>query len=599
MKVTSLKLTVFMLIAWAAVATGARLTSSAEGQEQKLPGSDIIPVERLADWRPGVTVGVPGGIPTDRKTLIDVTKEPYKADNTGATDAQPAIQKAIADAKEKEVVYLPAGTYRVNKPISMGYRKNITIRGAGQDKTIIMAYNTYNGAVDMGGDPDWTQPNRKPGFSITGSPKRGDTVLTVGDTSGLDAFPNGGIGNLGRISLKNDPKLPVVTVGAWDYARRQMSRIVAKTKTTVTISPGLLFDLPEPLSPRLDMSMRQAEFVGLEHLKIDATHSTSGRGLVYMDQCYACWLDDVAVISVPNRNVWISDSLQCEIRRCYVAERRGAGSNGAGIQFDNNASCLIEDNIFGNQFPNIEVNAGATGNVFAYNFCVDSTIGGMIGVSIDANHGAHNSYNLYEGNVASKFQSDGYWGSASHDTAFRNWLHGTEDNCDQFGICIYLNRFTRDYNIVGNVLGSPKYTYLYDNENRGFGYNQHFIYVFGMPNMGNGGNDGKNVQPSKGQYWADWEKLWTADPGKGPGAGGFQEFDMDVQATTLLKGNYNYCDKGVRPSESLGGTKLPNSLYLKEKPMWFGNLAWPAFGPDTDFAKNKIPAQVRYEKISK
>ena len=72
--------------------------------------AEIIPAERLADWRPGVTVGVPGGIPTNRTHVVDVTKSPYRADNTGVTDAQPAIQKAITEAEEDDVVYLPAGT---------------------------------------------------------------------------------------------------------------------------------------------------------------------------------------------------------------------------------------------------------------------------------------------------------------------------------------------------------------------------------------------------------------------------------------------------------------------------------------------------------
>ena len=40
--------------------------------------ADLIPADRLADWTPGVTVGVPGGIPTDRTHLIDVTQVPYQ-----------------------------------------------------------------------------------------------------------------------------------------------------------------------------------------------------------------------------------------------------------------------------------------------------------------------------------------------------------------------------------------------------------------------------------------------------------------------------------------------------------------------------------------
>jgi hypothetical protein len=39
--------------------------------------AELIPLDRRADWTPGVTVGVPGGIPADRTHLIDVTKAPY------------------------------------------------------------------------------------------------------------------------------------------------------------------------------------------------------------------------------------------------------------------------------------------------------------------------------------------------------------------------------------------------------------------------------------------------------------------------------------------------------------------------------------------
>jgi hypothetical protein len=73
--------------------------------------------------------------------------------------------------------------------------------------------------------------------------------------------------------------------------------------------------------------------------------------------------------------------------------------------------------------------------------------------------------------------------------------------------------------------------------------------------------------------------------------------DLDVKATTLLKGNYNCRDNGVPACESLGAATVPKSLYLKEKPGWFGDLPWPPFGPDTDFQKNKIPAQIRFEAM--
>src|SRR5687767_5104616 len=62
-------------------------------------------------------------------------------------------------------------------------------------------------------------------------------------------------------------------------------------------------------------------------------------------------------------------------------------------------------------------------------------------------------------------------------------------------------------------------------------------------------------------------------------ANSFQEFDIDVAATTILKGNWNARDNGVAASESLGGDVLPTSLYRSGTPSWFGTLAWPAFNP--------------------
>jgi len=564
-----------------------------------LPGTGIIPAERLADW---ASAGVPGGIPTNRTKLINAAQAPYNADNTGAADAQPAIMKAIAAAQDNEVVYLPAGTYRINSAISVaGGKSRITIRGDGPDKTIIMGYQPSGsiiGVVPADGGDWWYADRLK--LNVTGSPTRNATVLAVGDTKGLEGYRNGGIGEPCQLSLKNDPKLPVVAVAKFDYMRRQVSRIVAKTPATVTISPGLLFDLPAELAPVLRPAGRYAEFVGIEDLAVDGANSKTPHALVGINAGYACWVKNVTVRNAQSYHVNIDGAVHCEVRHCYIAKRRGAlGPNGAGILFGLSSFCLIEDNVLAETFPHIEVN-GSTGNVFAYNFCDDTGIqGGLLGCTINSNHCAHCSYNLYEGNLAPKFQSDGYHGSASHDTAFRNWFHGTSTKTGEYWVCVNLNRFTRCYSLVGNVLGSKGAAWLYDNAENGFGYNQHFIYVFGMPNMGNGGFTGGKVQPGKGTFWSDWEKYLACERGKGPGPSGFQELDLDVKATTLLKGNYNYKDNGVPESESLSPAALPKSLYLKDKPAWFGNLNWPAFGPDTAFEKNRIPAQVRFEALKK
>jgi hypothetical protein len=630
--------------------------------------AELIPAERLTNWTPGVTVGVPGGIPTNRTHLIDVTKAPYNADKSGKTDAQPAIVKAINDAKDNDVVFLPAGTYLANHGITVyGGKSRITIRGEGPDKTLIKPSGPQSAGVSVtpadGGD--WWYGHRLK-LDIEGSYKRGATELTVGDTNVMKDYPKGGVGEIVQIAIKGDKKLPVLSSGgAPGYDRKYITRIVAKTATTVTISPPLLFDVPARLVPVMRPVGRYAESVGIEDLTVDGTDCPSGGCLVGIGQSYGCWVKNVTVRKAQNRLIGLDGSLQCEIRHCNIYGRKtAAGPNGGGLFLSMSSHCLIEDNIIS---PDTEVDGGAAGNVFAYNFCDDDWIqGGLLGMSIDANHAPHNSFNLYEGNYMPRFQADGYWGSCSHDTAFRNWFHASSDKTTQWWVAVNLNRFTRCYNIVGNILGKKGHPWLYEVEMTGFGYGKHYIYSLGFPNMGNGWCNGKTAQPSKGKYWADWDpvvgttikgvlterssdsvgkitlssgsvaveqapmmkagglstfvmvqkvdsKVATVSTGPWqtklpalntevllfPGSGGFQELDLDVKDTAILKGNFNYKDNAVPAAESLGGAKLPNSLYLKEKPAWFGKLAWPPFGPDTDFENNTIPAQVRFEELRK
>jgi hypothetical protein len=52
----------------------------------------------------------------------------------------------------------------------------------------------------------------------------------------------------------------------------------------------------------------------------------------------------------------------------------------------------------------------------------------------------------------------------------------------------------------------------------------------------------------------------------------------------------NYKDNSVPESESLGSATLPKSLYLKERPAWFGDLPWPPFA-------SKYPTDTRNSSI--
>lgn len=92
---------------------------------------------------------------------IDVTRAPYGADSTGATDASDAIQNAINDGiSSGKPVFLPAGDYMVTKSI-----------------TATQTYGTFEPIVVQGSSADPTRRSRlvlapnSPGFGDPASPK--------------------------------------------------------------------------------------------------------------------------------------------------------------------------------------------------------------------------------------------------------------------------------------------------------------------------------------------------------------------------------------------------------------------------------------------
>lgn len=536
--------------------------------------AELIPAARLTGWTPGSDVGVRGGIPTQRQNLIDVTKSPYNADRSGVADCSDLILAAINAAAAGDVVYLPAGTYRIAKPISVFNKSNFTIRGDG-DSTVLMSYVGYPGVFYFGANADYLWNYPWGGVAITGGLSRGSTTLTVADTSLFS------VGQLIQIKENDDIALPVVNLGArtGSHGSTQKATVVAKTANTLTISPALYWNLQSSLSPKVYASRGQAEGIGIENLKIDGSNSTSSY-VIWLEQCVNSWINNVQIANSHQYMVFLMDCLNVEIRRTNFNASTHTGSNGAGLLVEGTCASLFEDNIFYKLFPHLEMNFGSCGNVFAYNFCEDSSVYGMVGVSIDANHGPHNRLNLYEGNVSPLFQSDGYFGSASEDTVFRNWLHGTSPGATGFRQPVILNRFTRNYSLVGNLLGRPGTPFVN-------------FYLLGTPLMGNSSSTG-TAQLSTGRPWADWSAYLAGTYTKGTNDG-FLELDLDVAATTLRKANYNTKDAGIPADETLAGETLPASLYRTTKPAWFGQLAWPAFDPQSpNLRSDAIPAGFRY-----
>ncbi len=595
---------------------------------------ELLPAARRVDWTANVAVGVPGGIP-NRTRLLDVTKAPYNADNTGVLNASSAIQAAINAASPEDVVFLPAGYYRIESIVYIPHNKDsITIRGAGMKETILDVRVNRAISAGSGSDYQWAWPGSN-NIVLTGLAK-GSSTVSLGNTS---AFSVGQIIQIASENITDDGLIsagypPTVSVGGYGYLRKQKTRITGKTATSVSFSPPLYYAPPIGYLARVNAAQQQLDFVGIEDLTIDGANGKTDFPILF-EQCYGCWIKNVRILNTNNYGVFFTDSLNCEMRGCLIRDRKVGGSNGAGILVGSVSGSLFEDNIVLNIFPAVEVTFSSMGNVFAYNL-MENSVGG----TLNTNHAPHNSYNLYEGNISPNMQSDGYYGGASDDTFFRNWFHGTNLSRTLRTFKVSLNRFTRNYSFIGNIIGDA-----------GSGGEP---YSFGNPNMGNSMYDG-TARPMTGQFWRDWKAkgtltvrasdiagtfkllsgsffvgqlgymLWdnkriqfsvssinsngisfssgigNALPEVGTevsvfmGPSGYQESDLDVEATTLRRGNFNTKDNAIPASEALGADTLPNSLFRSAKPEYFGSLPWPAIDPlNPNPSFESIPAGYRY-----
>ena len=108
-----------LLVVSGCIFTLARSTATAE----------IISQARRIVWTPGVPGGIPG-----RTTICANVVTNFGAAGNGVHDDAPAIQNAINACSKDQVVFIPAGTYRLNSQLQIS--KSIVLRGAGPSKLI-------------------------------------------------------------------------------------------------------------------------------------------------------------------------------------------------------------------------------------------------------------------------------------------------------------------------------------------------------------------------------------------------------------------------------------------------------------------------------
>src|SRR5213594_2388607 len=554
--------------------------------------SGIIDPSRAVDWS---QAGIPGGIPN--RTTICATLNP------GATYTQ--INTAIAACPSGQVVFLNAGTYNLSGGITFSGHSNVTLRGAGPDKTMLVftAGNGCNGmSADiciMGSSSVWE--GNVPAGNIhnwTAGYAKSTTQITLDSTSGIsvgmvlildqldDATDTGGIYVCDTINVCSEEG---GAPGRSGRHQQQFVKVTAISGTQVTISPGLY--MPNWRSSQQPQAWfwgdisQTASMDGVEDLAMDHTNSNIYSG-IEIDNAYLNWVKNVKSLNSNRNHIWLYQSTRTEVRDSYFYGTKNAASQSYGVEAFMTSDNLVINNIYQHVTSPVMIGPSA-GSVFAYNYSIDmySYNTNWIMAGFVGGHDAGSGTNLFEGNTSDAFMMDLYHGTGNMPTLFRNQYLGTEPGKTQGNNTIPMNiwGFNRLVNLVGNVLGTA-----------GF----HTTYEDSQTASGTPGNVNGSI------YVLGYTGVQETTP---------LGYDSRTVSTLLRWGNFDYATNQTHwnSAEIPAGNAvpathtLPSSLFLSSKPNWWGIMPWPAIGPDVTGGQDpaghayKIPARVCYDNTSK
>lgn len=404
---------------------------------------EIIPPARITDW---TLAGIPGGIPDPAVTKN--VKTDYGAQGNGIADDTAAFKNAIAGTPAGGVLSIPAGTYRINDELRI--TKSIVLRGEGPDQTrlVFKLQEEYESAIRVN-----SAKSDRAEIAVTSGFQAGSTQLTLAKTSGIV------VGSYIDLRQDNIPSL-MYTNSGWNqsWAQRvmgQIFRVTAINGKTVTLNEPIRMNVYKaqwkPTVRRID----PIKNFGVENLYMTLlTHNN--HITMRIRDCIQCWIQNIESEYTDRLHISLERSYQVEIRNNYFHHSHDYGGDGHGygvVLSDRTSNSLVEDNIFYHLRHAMMVKAGATGNVFGYNFSVgpvESSTGQLYPTADISLHGHYPNYNLFEGNIVEDIRSGDYWGpSGPGNTFFRNVA---TVNRNDYGVQL-LDKSNKQ-NVVGNVIAN-------------------------------------------------------------------------------------------------------------------------------------------------
>lgn len=401
----------------------SKLTLLLLGLQISISTAQIIPSTRLSSWSES---GYGDSIP-EPTLILDVMS--FGAVGDGITDDYAAVSAAIAALGGAQgVIYFPPGEYKIGT--SLNLPDSVVLRGATSDSTHLKF--DLQGAV--GNCINITGSVSGP-FDTIVAAYRGLNVISV-----LDGNPyQAGM----YLELVEDN-------GSWDtqpvsWADNSVGQIVKLTNVTPS---GVGAALETQSNIRADYGgfgwgtnarvriLTPAHEVGIECMRISRADSIHAGVCfnIYFNYAVHCWIRGVESSKSIGSHVEVDASSRITITGSYfhhAYEYDGVSTHGYGITlFNHTGECRVENNIMQHLRHSFSFQAGANGNVNAYNYSFDpnrSEAPADFGADISM-HGHFPFSNLFEGNIVQTFNSTRHGDQADLTIHFSE----TELNCMAF-----------------------------------------------------------------------------------------------------------------------------------------------------------------------
>lgn len=364
----------------------------------------------------------------------------YGAKGDGVTDDTLAFQNALSAMSHPGVLSIPEGAYRITATLDLTSGTVLSGAGSGKSKLIF----NLSGAADP--CIDFTTYNSRSWVNLSQTATAGSSTVTVASASGFT------VGSWVEIEQQNDAA-KMYTDPAWnvDWAQNvvgQFAKITAVSGATLTLDRPLRSDYQTSLAAHIRVYVLGHD-VGIEDLALTREDASTGGGdIIHFKYAQNCWVRRVESTWTVGSHVYAESSAAIEVTDSTFkfSHDYGGSGRGYGVSLGRHVSdCLVQNNAFDTLRHAMIVSQGANGNVYAYNYSVNTVCETTTWTPCDISvHGHFPFRNLFEGNIVQEIDDTDYWGPAGPKNVFLRNVVQREG--------IEIMDASNDQAVIGNVV---------------------------------------------------------------------------------------------------------------------------------------------------